>query len=719
MKKFIFTFLFLFSLSSATLYTGHFIDHTDVDSMPNMREYNQDNSNYYMTQDVEYRITTHLSVPDADRWLAGSIGGPSNIRSGNAVCEGVFDYTMGVSAQAPMGDFVGRLPAWGGGAINTWPNCGSSTYPSCPSGNRYVYWSDSLYANYRHNHGEHSKQLENYGWRAMGLRKLSMDPWSKNEASEVSTIMRGDFRITGFDSGNGGPYTAAGSTPSHSDEFYIWVSSSQGMETVTLTQRLSVDGALIGAYVPEITPSQEFYHAYEGIAPGQSQFTNTIQDDGILYVYDYDNVGIIDPYIAYVDIGSDLGGTYEFAPGQTQAPVTVAVYVPDRPDDFYALSFEFSEIEVDPSSLYSFTPTDLDKDCDDPTYAFVGLSPSGLLGYGQINGGYSPIVGAHSAYVVDLEGDLTVPADMDSGTHQVGFRVCWESCDGETLCGGGDADGCSSWIDIPFEIPEEDTLLPDLICTIEPLEYVTGTDSSDGFEAGEGVQSWRVTVTNIGLGNATIDTDNYLCSAVVFNAYNSDGTSSLDPADFTAEAIFPSALYGTLEPEQSSIVDFVDVPAVCIDNSSNQIEAHAAPNWLAWWYPDCVPYMLEEVEYWNNWCTWDAPCNQSIDEEEPGEEYCVIMPTPQTGYPGSHHEFDIVCYDEGDEIPCSGPIWTKTHGAEYVDAFMGNDIGADVDIITNLVVPEEGDSVIIQAAWSGVYCEGEILLPPMDCFDFI
>ena len=322
--------------------------------------------------------------------------------------------------------------------------------------------------------------------------------------------------------------------------------------------------------------------------------------------------------------------------------------------------------------------------------------------------------------MVDLEGDLTVPADMDSGTHQIEFRVCWESCDGQTVCGGGDADGCSDWFDVPFEIPEEDVLLPDLVCTLEPLEYVTGTDYSDGFEAGEGVQSWRVTVTNIGPGNATIDTENYLCSAVLLNAYNSDGTSSLDPLDFTVQAIFPTALYGILEPGQSSIIDFEDVPAVCIDDSDDTIEAAAAPNWLAWWYPDCVPYQLEEVEYWNNWCTWEAPCNQSTFEEEPGDEYCTIFPTPQTGYPGSHHEFNILCYDdEGDETPCSGTSWAITHGATYVDAFIGNDVGADVDIITDLVVLDEGDSVLIEAAWAGVICEAEILLPPMDCFDFI
>lgn len=805
MKKAILLFLvFALSLSFAQL-----IDYSTTVNMGTMRTYIQSDPTYYVTQDVQYNLETDLWVPSSqsDRWLAGS-GSYNDIHDGDVVCEGIFYYDTGVNARVDMGDFEGTIPSTSGSDNpNSWPDCVSS----CPIGNIYVLWDDPIYG--ESDHVGQDADDEHYHYRQVTYEEIVGGTQYHNERSDVATIMEGTASLAYARTGGFSLYNflhsfspLSGTQPSHDGSFTVTLPAG-GTGDYAFYQRMDVDGATILTYSDDMSGNNEKVWSYDSMS--MSKYTRSnIHDSSEITIVAEEDVGVDPPSILWVDMGNDgfvLGeGPYEATPGES-IPVKIRMYIPDRSDIPYPLSFEFYNVNVDGPTGITFTETSMPADCGDC-----------FFGCGQINGGH---LLPYDSYTQDIVGNLNVPADIGEGEQEVSFSVSWRTCSNQHDCDGNGFDEDTPEIIIEIEIPHEGPD-PDLICEIEPITYVDGiAPGPDGFAPGQGVEDWRVSVTNIGEGNFSIDSDTWLCSILVFQAYSSDGTEAFDP--FYGEALVPSVPDMIVSGETVTF-EIEDGTAICVEDEGSEIAAIARVNLLALWYPDCVPYTPFETNYWNNQCTWTAPCtegpgNQSnectiipsnynnpdseeilpfelfcdgdtctgpvawteedvgddiadmIDSDQLGataqattyeeedelsgttiltatvgypdnmicnatitlnadeipengeDEYCYCEETPQTGYPGSMHEFEVWCVEEGEDPEHCGASWSINEGSEFVSGTNGGSgtYWYDVYISESIAISEEAE-VEVRAKPGGIppcYCY--INLPPMDCLDFI
>jgi hypothetical protein len=379
---------------------------------------------------------------------------------------------------------------------------------------------------------------------------------------------------------------------------------------------------------------------------GMSLYTRSnIHDDATITVVDEDDVGVIPPSIVYVDMGNDgiyIGEPpYPTEPG-AEIPVKIVMWIPDRPDDFYPLSFEFNDVGISPSS-FSF---DVESGVDQCDYMFP-----------HRNGGWFM---PYSGYSSNIIGTLTVPSSLGPGVHSIQFRVHWETCNGQEDCDGNGDDGWTDWVTVQIDIPDDE--LPDLICEIEPIAYVDGINPGlNPFAPGQGVEEWQVTVTNIGTDDFVIPgVDSAACSMLAFNSYSSDGTGSHDP--FYYEWLLSPP--GSIAPSESLTFD-IDGTAICVDETG-QIEAEAWMNFLWWWFPECIPFTPEESNMFNNYCNWAAPCGPPDSIEE-----CEIIPSLVTN-PDSEEvlTFDLYC----DGLPCTGTVtWSTTPTGDTIGTMTAND----------------------------------------------
>ncbi len=798
MNKAIFILLvFSFSFCFAQL-----IDHESDDHMGPMYQYLQSNPVYYTEQDVRYHLLTHLSVPDSDRWLSGT-GSYDDIHDGDVVCEGIFHYDTEVDAQADLGAFEGMSPTVTGSQPAGWANCGAGGYSTCPEGDVSVHWGTPHYGDPTSQSGDRTYESSLYGYRSIDYQEVAGSTVYSNKVSDVATVLSGVATLAYGRTGSMVYHLLhafdplSGTQPSYSGSFTVSLPAG-GSGDYGFEQGLDVDAGTIVSY--NVHDDNERYWSYDSLGGGQSTYTRSnIEGSAEITIVAEEDVGVVPPEIMYVDVGSDgfiIGeDSFSVSPGES-VPVTIRMHVPDRPDGFYALDFEFYDVGVEGMDGISFTPTSMPADCSDCS----------IVGCGQVNGGH--LLGG--AYNVDIEGTLNFPENLPEGSQEISFSVSWRTCSGEEDCNGEGRDEETPYIPVEFDFPEGE--LPDLICSIEPVEYINNEEPGPaGFYPGQGVNDWVVRITNIGEANATINDTNYLCSAIMFNAYSSDLSPAFEP--YTAKPIFPGTYYGTLEPGESTAVSFRDAPAVCT-GEGDSIGALAWVNMLSEFFPECAPYMLEEVTDTNNGCTWTAPC---IDEPAPGEcqiipqhvtnppqnslenftllcdggscsgtvawettetgadvgelagsdqsgaqvqisDYpeeaegemlleatvgypdnmvcnatieispdgggddgfsCFVVPTPQSGYPGSEHDFEVYCDPGGEEEPeyCSAD-WAITHGNDYVGDFNPGSWWASVKIKEDLMLGEE-DEVVVRASVEDVVCSGRIILPSMDCYDFI
>ncbi|MBD3398204.1 hypothetical protein GF412_03370 [Candidatus Micrarchaeota archaeon] len=809
MKK---TTTLLFFLFSVALLSAQFIDYQEDDAMGPMYGCGQGSTVYYVDQPVRYYLETDLYLPDGEeyRFLGGS-GSPEDLHSGDAVCEGDFHYGMHVHADARNSGFEAWVPSVSGMQPDPddWTDCGPAD--NCPEGDAPVSWSNAIYDGYSSAvdcYGVYGPNMPSasYARRSMHYRETGVGPFDNDEVTDVAVVMKGTTRLRQGSTTLAGPYTLMGT------EYNGPISL--GTPTFTLntpsytlfsfTQRINVDGGLVATDNVNANDWEDYWAFTEtGGLGSQEEYDPTITSSAsTLNVYADENVGVLDPELKYVDLWDD--GIYLIPPEQVPAgsnvPVRIVMEVPQSYLGFWPLEFEF----YSPTAVLSggsissqnlqFTVTEGINQC-----------PNGLVNsfFGDSD--------------VDIVGTVEIPEDLPEGTYTLEFGVSWRTCSGEEDCDGSGQTGIPTPIEIEIEIPHEGPD-PDLICEVEPITYVDGiAPGPDGFEPGQGVEDWRVTVTNIGDGNASIpDFETAFCSVMLFQALSSDGTQAFDPAHGeTLTTSYPDMLVSG----QSVSFEIEDGTAICVEGEGENVLGYASVNRLELVDPVCSPYTILETDYSNNWCYWTAPCTEasgpdectiippnvpnppsasihdfelfcdgdtctgpvawteedqgddiadmtdsdslgataqvtSYEEEdelsgttiltatvgypdnmicnatitlnqEPPEngedEYCYCEPTPQTGYPGSVHEFDVWCVEEGEDPEHCGASWTITEGSEFVSDTDGGSgtYWYDVYISESLAISEEA-GVEIRAKPDGIppcYCE--INLPPMDCLDFI
>ncbi len=649
-------FVFAFSLSFAQL-----IDYSQTVDMGTMRGYTQSDPTYFVSQDVRYHLETELSIPSSqsERWLAGS-GSYNDIHDGDVVCEGSFNYDTTVNARVAMGDFDGVIPSISStDNPGSWPNCGSSTYPSC-NNNVYVLWDDPIYG--EADHAGQEIDEGHYFPRSVTYEEVVGGTTYNNEVAEVATIMDGTAslryaRMGGITISNllHSFDPLSGTQPSHSDSFSIFVTSSGDYG---FSQRMDVVGATILTFAPDMTGNNEKVWSYDSMS--MSKYTRSnIHDSAIITVVDEDDVGVIPPYILAVDMGADGpdSGPFLANPGEV-IPVIITMYIPDKPnDDFYPLQFEFYDVGVSPTT-FSFDEDSGVNQCS-TAGPFVTLK----------NGGwFTP----HSAYTRNIEGTLTVPSTLTPGAHPIDLRVHWRTCSNQEDCNGNGYDEWTGWYEITVYIPDDE--LPDLICEIEPITYVDGIElGTDGeFAPGEGVEDWRVTVTNIGVDEFIIPgMESSWCSGLAFQAYSSDGTEAFSPF---YSAHLTSTLPGSIGIDESITFDIEDGTAICVDDVG-EIHAEAWVNFLWYWFPECIPFTPMESNFVNNYCEWEAPCGElgGPDDE------CTIIPSLVTN-PDSEEvlPFDLYC----DGSPCTGTVvWEEDDvGDDIADMTASDQLGATAQV---------------------------------------
>ena|GEM_PF-2668120 len=653
-------FVFAFSLGFAQL-----IDYDYNHHMGPMYQYLQMNTVYFTEQDVRYHLETELSIPSSqsERWLSGS-GSYDNIQDGDVVCEGLFYYDTFINARADMGDFDGMSPFIGSNP-GSWTSCGSGGYSSCPQGNQYVIWGNGHYGDPASHTGSRtygSGYGDPYRYRSIDYRETTTGPIYSNKVSDVATVLEGTaslryWRLGGYSIINTlHTFDPLSGTQSSDDgSFSIWVTSSG---EYLFLQRLDVTGGTIVAY--NVHDNNERFWSYDTTGSSQSKYTRSnIHDDATITVVDEDDVGVVPPSIIAVDMGADGPDTGPFVatPGEV-IPVILTMYIPDKPnDDFYPLQFEFYDVGVNPTS-FSFDETS-------------GVNQCSMFGpfATHKNGGW---LLPYHAYTSEIEGTLTVPGTLAPGAHTVQMRVHWRTCSNQEDCNGNGYDEWTDWFEITVYIPDDE--LPDLICEIEPITYVDGIElGTDGeFAPGEGVEDWRVTITNIGIDEFEIPgIDTSLCSGLAFQAYSSDGIGAFSPFYST---FLTSSFPDSIGINESITFDIEDGTAICVDETG-QIEAEAWVNYLWYWYPYCVPFTPMESNFINNYCEWEAPCGELGG---PGDE-CTIIPSLVTNPPSeSIHDFDLFC----DGSPCTGTVvWGEDDtGDDIADMTASDQLGATAQV---------------------------------------
>lgn len=640
MKRALPLILFFFLLGASF---ADFIDYEASYTLPKMREYLQTNADNYAKEKLRYELNLGLSIPASQpyRWLSGS-GSYSNIRGGDAVCEGSFNYDLEIEAWALASTFTERNGEFGWGSPDSWPNCGSSTYPNCPGGDIRAYWSKSLYNTYYKDDGSSSKRLSNYRWRQISWRELEDDPWSTNEAAQVSTILRGTYRLNAGSSTIVGPLDASGTRISRSGSFSIY---STGKTTYTITERLDVTGALIGSFNPNV--DWEYYKAFTELgASGQDEYSKSnIHDDGILYVYDENNVGVKSPAILYVDLYDDgsFPSPQEIQPGES-IPVEIAVLIPYAPSTFYPLTFEFDGITMSGPSGFSFSATNLGTRC----------------GTGYTNGA--------SGKIVYLRGTLNTPSSLSGGDYPLSFAVQWKTCSGEKNCNGQGLDSQTAQVTVATEVVQLD---PDLTCTLKPSKYTSSSAVSGGkLQPGEGVEEWQVTITNVGEGPAVISTSTErTCTSIMFAAIDGEGNELPQPIP----GFYPfvsGSLPQTLEPGNSRTVTISNVPTYCGVMGGGNVEAVALVNsvFTPLLLPECSGQILSDLQN-NNACTWEMECAPLPIC------MCQVYPHYPDGQAGESYDFDVLCNGEECKVPVS---WSLTEGASYGTITSSDNKGASV-----------------------------------------
>jgi hypothetical protein len=707
MKKAILLLLFLFSLGTLS---AVFIDYDVGDTMNDMYEYKQGSTVYYIDQPVRYYLETDLYLlpADSDLWLAGT-GSYSDIHSGDSVCEGEYRYRLRTHAYA-RNSVSGKTPSVSAAVTGPgdWPDCTGT----CPEGDKYVLWSTSAYDAHLGDYGDVGRQISPdsvYGWRGLTVRESGTGPFDSNERADMAVVMKGSTQLRKGSTTVAGPFTLSGTSYSYAPSSTIGVYTSSYTQ-YSFTQRVSIGGGLVAVFWPEGYPytpptGDESYWAYQDLGNSQNDYyTETITSPAaLLNVYDENNVGIVDPNIQWVDIGDDgVFTTYAAEPGTT-VPVRIRMNVPNRPSNFYALPFEFYNIQGSGSGT-SFAVTSNPGTCS-------SMFPN-------INGGWFL---PHSSYTTDILGTLHIPEGISAGTHNIAFSVSWRSCSGYDDCDGNGVTGTDGPIYIPIDIiPDEP--LPDLTCSVEPTKYIDDIPPGpDGFASlGQGVEDWEVTVTNIGPGNATVDATNFLCSMMAFNAYSNDGSAAFDPYYY---AVLTSTVPGQITSGDSVTFDVEGAPAACLEGTEGYILGFASVNVLDTLLPlpACTPYMIvEENKGWDNLCFWSAPC---VEPQEPGE--CTIIPSNVNNPPsGSEHDFTLLC----DGVPCTGAVvWTEADvGDDVADMTGSSSTGATAQVITYEDDDEISGTTILTATVDypeNMICNATITLnvndgPPIDEDDY-
>ncbi len=676
MKTTLLLFLFLFSFS---ILSAVFIDHDATDTMSDMREYKQASAVYFIDQSVRYYLETDLFLPTGEsyRWLSGG-GGPTDLHDGDHVCEGEFRYRLRVNARARNSGFDGKIPMVSGSSTGpgSWTDCGPASY--CPEGNKDVLWSSSFYNSHLSDYGTTSGRQVSptsvYGWRSISIRESGVGPFHNDEAEDIAVVMKGSTRLRRGSTTIVGPRTLTGTSysyaPGSSSTFGLYTGS---FTQFTFTQRVNVDGGLVAAYNSH-GPTEETYWPYQDLGNSQDNYyTETVTSPtSRLNIYDEDNVGVIPPSIVYVDLGNDgviIGEPpYETAPGE-EIPVKIIMWIPDRPDNFYPLSFEFNNVGVSPSS-FSF---DEESGIDQCSWWFP-----------HINGGWFLPFSGYSSNII---GTLTVPNSLGPGVHPIQFRVHWETCNGQEDCDGNGDSGWTEWVTVNINIPDDD--LPDLICEVVPTAYIDAiAPGPDGFEPGQGVVHWEVTVTNIGEGSFDVpDGATSFCAGIAFQAYSSDGTEAFDPFYSTP---ITATVPDSIPAGESRTFNIYNANAVC-EGETGEVRAEAWVNFIYNWDMLCIPYTPAESNIANNYCEWELPCTET---SAPGE--CTIVPSNVNDPPsGSIEDFDLYC----DGSPCTGTVdWDTFESGDHIgDMTDSGQLGATVEIVTYTEEDELSGYMVLEA----------------------
>ncbi len=633
MKKLI-LLLFFFSV----VFSASFINYYNADSTGNMFRADALSSDYSVREHINYHLNTKLGLINEDGYLSGPIGSSAdNLLSGSVVCEGGFRYDTGVNAITSQ--FDGHLPAYSGfsHSPNDWPNC--NTYPDCPGENKFVYWSNSQYNSHINsgqlNGGPHLYSNA-YSKQSIDYEDVSGGRWFNGEVAEVATVAKGSASLKRGSTNIYSFGSLSGNSPSHSGTFSLHPSSPT---TYTFTQRMDVNGLLMGVFNFNKYADREGFYSYNNPDAVHPYTKSNIHANAVLNVYPEDSVGIIPPSIVYVDVGNRgpfaPPGPYEVSPGE-DIPVTILMFIPNRPSKYYALPFEFYRVGVGGG------PYGITFSVDSGINQCNQWSPFSA----HVNGGWTS---PHSGYSSSIKGVLHIPNNLPEGKYVLPFSVSYISCNGAEDCDGNGVDETALEIHVEVEIPGAPDA--DLTCAVEPITYIDGIPpSASGFISGQGVESWRVRVTNIGTGDAVISTSQMLyCSALLFNAYNSDGTRAF--SSFWRGPFFTSV------PNQlnagDSITFDIDARALCSDVGST-VGAMAWVNLASSWYAPCTLHQIPETDYLNNVCRWNMPCTKA-----PALDECELVPANYNNPPsGEDRGFDLTC----NGLPCVGTVGWGTTG---------------------------------------------------------
>lgn len=647
----------LVSLLMLSVSFADFIDYDATYALPDMREYGGQTADHFATEDVQYELNLDLSLPpgEEDRYLGGG-GSASDLRDGSDVCEGTFNYVLDIEAWALEDGFSSYNPAYYVHDPDDVANCGSSTYPSCPGSDTRVLWDEDKYEQYSTEFVQSSKKLgsSNYGWRQVAWRESEFDSWSTNEAGQVATVMKGSYSLkrgsTTIVSGDAG-----GTSISRSGNFEL---TSSSRTEYTITERLDVTGALIGVY---LVYGEENYYPYTSTYPGQPEYTKSnIHDDGELTVYAEENVGVEAPSIEFVDLYAD--GVFPdpevVTPGDT-IPVDIQLDIPAVGEDFLPLHFEFYEVQFTGPAGFAFTPTDFGAQCEDSRM---------YIGKGQRNNNVPSMPGLGETE--NIEGNLAIPSTLEAGEYDLSFRVRWRTCSGEVDCNGNGDGALTGTVTVTVEVEDEGGS-PDLVCTLEPASYSSASAVEGGqIMPGEGVESWRVTVTNVGDGPAVVPTSTVRsCSAVLFEAMDNEGTTVPSPSP-AYYAFVPNSFPYSLDPGASRTLTIPNAQVYCSEEGGGQLYAEATPNAFSTplVYSGCSGNMIEEPQG-NNMCTWEMDC------AAPTGCWCQVYPEYSNGRAGEEYDFYTNCNggDCGDAVS-----WALTTAASQATITSSSPEGASV-----------------------------------------
>ncbi|MEM4272021.1 MAG: hypothetical protein QXH30_00345 [Candidatus Bilamarchaeaceae archaeon] len=653
--------LFVLSVGFAQL-----IDYDYSHSTGKLYQIEQQDPDYYTSNTLVYHLETQLSVPPAN-WLSGS-GSYSDVHDGDYICAGPANYVTRVNAR--ISGFSGYIPSYSGADEDPgdWPNCGEPT--SCPTpGTQYVRWSESIYNSYKDDtilDGQHLGS--DYFRRSISYRESGIGSPFTNEVAESMTVMKGTASLMGGYSLIAPIYSfgsLSGTEPSHSGT----VNLNSGGD-YTFIQRLDVAGAVIGAYNPNV--GREDYRAFKDLctnppscnSQNEEYSVSNIHDSAVVHVVENSDIGVIPPTIQSVTLQGHTmtDGHYILEPGE-DIPTTIRVRIPPRTSEYsYYLSFELDEASA--SEPFSYTATS-------------GLGQCGQM-FPLINGGW--LLGNPTTYV-NITGTLHVPDALPQEGGNIQFTVHWRTCSGEVDCSGNGDSGWATPFEVPYIPPGENGPYPDLACSIEPVAILGANASATELTEGQGVEQWRVTITNVGDGDLTLTGNSssqlaqYLCLQGLFNAYEQDSFGS------ETWAYDPGLLFYLLSTSNldllsgESITKILNGPAYCREGEG-EIGALAIINTASLFYSQCATYEIPDEDWGNNVCTWSIPCTNETVPEIPGDENCTIHPSSYLGAVGGEYDFTLEC--GGGE--CSGAVsWDISGGG----SIFGNQTGATATVLSD------------------------------------